>query len=179
MYTNEDTNLFLFDWAMPVRLNNGNVDCSDIVIDPGLTSESQQLTICDNFCNRPGGIFYCSLSCIRLKWSNYWSYLYINLTYMWLNGSGKREVDALLYETRRRRSSNWNFSPKPPCHHSLRLAPVFCRIQDLICPAILLLPRSLNAFPLTEASLQSSCPLLLPMFDSLKKPPQPYLFDPI
>ena len=57
MYTNEDTNLFLFDWAMPVRLNNGNVDCSDIVIDPGLTSESQQLTICDNFCNRTGGIF--------------------------------------------------------------------------------------------------------------------------
>ena len=57
MYTNEDTNLFLFDWAMPVRLNNGNVDCSDIVIDPGLTSESQQLTICDNFCKRPGGIF--------------------------------------------------------------------------------------------------------------------------
>ena len=179
MYTNEDTNLFLFDWAMPVRLNNGNVDCSDIVIDPGLTSESQQLTICDIFCKR--NILYdCfSLSCIRLKWSNYWSYLYINLTYMWLNGSGKREVDALLYETRRRRSSNWNFSPKPPCHHSLRLAPVFCRIQDLICPAILLLPRSLNAFPLTEASLQSSCPLLLPMFDSLKKPLQLYLFDPI
>ena len=57
MYTYEDTNLFLFDWAMPVRLNNGNVDCSDIVIDPGLTSESQQLTICDNFCNRPGGMF--------------------------------------------------------------------------------------------------------------------------
>ena len=43
IYTNEDTNLFLFDWAaMPtLRLNNGNVDCSDTVIDPGLTSESQ------------------------------------------------------------------------------------------------------------------------------------------
>ena len=44
IYTNEDTNLFLFDWAaMPtlLRLNNRNVDCSDIVIDPGFTSESQ------------------------------------------------------------------------------------------------------------------------------------------
>ena len=34
--TNEDTNLFLSAWiAMPARLNNGNADCSDIVIDPG------------------------------------------------------------------------------------------------------------------------------------------------
>ena len=44
IYTNEDTNLFLFDWAaMPtlLRLNNRNVDCADIVIDPGFTSESQ------------------------------------------------------------------------------------------------------------------------------------------
>ena len=44
IYTNEDTNLFLFDRAaMPtlLRLNNRNVDCSDIVIDPGFTSESQ------------------------------------------------------------------------------------------------------------------------------------------
>ena len=46
MCTNEDTNLFLFDWAMPtLRLNNGNVDCSDIVIDPGFTSESQKHNI--------------------------------------------------------------------------------------------------------------------------------------
>ena len=43
IYTNEDTNLFLFDVAtMPtLRLNNGKADCSDTVIDPGFTSESQ------------------------------------------------------------------------------------------------------------------------------------------
>ena len=47
IYTNEDTNLFLFDMAtMPtLRLNNGKADCSDTVIDPGFTSESQNDSI--------------------------------------------------------------------------------------------------------------------------------------
>ena len=57
MYTNEDTNLFLFDWAaMPtlLRLNNRNVDCADIVIDPGFTSDSQNDNIGQHFATHLG-----------------------------------------------------------------------------------------------------------------------------
>ena len=132
---------------MPARLNNGNADCSDTVIDPG--PSHKWITTWQNptFCNQSVCFFHISLSVINIlfklfEWYNMISIrmsFYLNRDIITLNSTKfttnrKGYVDALLRARRRRRRSNWNFSPKLLCHHSLRLAPVFCPPLDLICP---------------------------------------------
>ena len=149
---------------MPARLNNGNADCSDTVIDPG--PSHKWITTWQNptFCNQSVCFFHISLSVINIlfklfEWYNMVSIrmsFYLNRDIITLYSTKfttnrKGYVDALLRARRRRRRSNWNFSPKLLCHHSLRLAPVFCPSAGFNLPA----RRNLSACSLWRKHLFS------------------------